>query len=724
MMIDCPAPLVMLDDAPSARIKATRERVAQRQLDDVYALTAGLPDQLRNPLLANWHGLRQKPVAHALQQANSFVRGYVASLPVVCGNLPIGLTDDDLGTLARLAADDCARIISQAESGEAIPVLCGGRWIRRPRFVLEAFAKALDHGVLPELAAMKPKQLQKLFGKLQKRLADEKWWRGRLKRLVTTAVEQESVKLGSVNRKRDPYLSEGSLSRLMLRDANNAKALALAEATNENGDTFTLADLSRRTVANPANRRTELMVRIRGTEEVMQELGMAGHFVTITAPSKYHAWSDKYGQPYSNPAHGMADPDAIDKGPEALPRYYRKPYSPRDTQDYLCLKWKQARAIFKKKTHGIAIYGVRVAEPHHDGTPHWHMLVWVAPHQADKMLAILRGKAMEVDGKEPGADEARFKVEKIDPRKGSAVGYVAKYLAKNIDGAFVEDDWESGLTAAGGALRVTKWASCHRIRQFQMFGQPPVTVWRELRKADLLAEANRDERVLHDLHAAADRGDWAAYTRFYGSLLGGYRVGFEPLTEADKSTGEMKQPANKYGEETFVRNAVALFSPAGEIIERIQTRLHTWSVNWKRDTSSKRIQELASTVVFEVAVGVDFERSGAAASTWTCVNNCNQPESERRAQQQLLAELEADMALIRAETDARINSPDFKAALNRVAAKERINSQRGKSHAEAIADLMASIPRVENQSPNAAARLREQLAQLESIGADAYDIRP
>uniref|UniRef100_UPI0018F06EAB replication endonuclease n=1 Tax=Vibrio cholerae TaxID=666 RepID=UPI0018F06EAB len=38
-------------------------------------------------------------------------------------------------------------------------------------------------------------------------------------------------------------------------------------------------------------------------------------------------------------------------------------------------KWQLIRA--KLNRDEIRWFGVRVAEPHHDGTPHWHLLIWV-----------------------------------------------------------------------------------------------------------------------------------------------------------------------------------------------------------------------------------------------------------------------------------------------------------------------------------------------------------
>ncbi|MBM3114976.1 replication endonuclease [Jeongeupia naejangsanensis] len=364
-------------------IRRKRARVSQAQLDDFYSLTTGLPDYVRKPLLARWHRIRKATEQGALAAANGFVRDFVASARAASDNLPLAMADDELASYARTNAEECGRIIAQADAGEVRSILIEGKLCRQPRFVLEALIKAIDAGVLPDLNRMGARALDQL----PKRLADEKWWRGRLKRFVTRAVEQLMIRLGCVNRDRAAFMSEGSFKRMRGRDQRNAKALALAEATNEKGQTYTLAELSRRTVANPVIRRTELMVRILGTEEVMNGLGYASYFLTITAPSKYHRTSK--GGP--NPKYGA------NGNPE---------YSPRETQDYLCENWAECRALFKKKAHPIQVYGVRVVEPHHDGTPHWHMLIWVAPHQSERMLHSIgrlpaRGSSQSAEQPDP-----------------------------------------------------------------------------------------------------------------------------------------------------------------------------------------------------------------------------------------------------------------------------------------------------------------------------------
>lgn len=57
----------------------------------------------------------------------------------------------------------------------------------------------------------------------------------------------------------------------------------------DTGERFSLIDKVAASTANPANRRRELMARMRGFEDIANEMGLAGAFFTLTAPSKYHA---------------------------------------------------------------------------------------------------------------------------------------------------------------------------------------------------------------------------------------------------------------------------------------------------------------------------------------------------------------------------------------------------------------------------------------------------
>lgn len=310
------------------------------------------------------------------------------------------------------------------------------------------------------------------------------------------------------------------------------------EAVNELDEKFTLQALVERSVSNPRNRRAELMVRVAGLEQVARQRGHVGVFYTITCPSRMHRAFSRSGKPN--------------------PRYDRT--TPRKAQRYLRKQWEKARAKLLRK--GIRPYGFRVAEPHHDGTPHWHLLLFVPREHQEQLSQILRHYALQVDGDEPGAEEFRFRVVPIDWNRGTAAGYIAKYISKNIDGCGIGVDGH-GHDAKKVAERIVTCASLWGIRQFQQIGGPPVTVWRELRRLSPEAVAGHIRVAV----AAADDGDWARFTE----LMGG--------PDAPRKKHPIKlykawsDEPGRYGE------------PVGERIYGVEcdsviavTRIHTWVV--------------------------------------------------------------------------------------------------------------------------------------------------
>lgn len=352
------------------------------------------------------------------------------------------------------------------------------------------------------------------------RAVDKAWWRRHLRTEWKRRFEHTAIQLGlTYVRTGDPYISREMAVLQAGQNAANQKLLEQRIATNEHGQSFTVADLAAKGMGNKTLRRGELMTRIRGFEEVADMRRDVGMFWTVTCPSKFHSVGG------TNEKYNGA--------------------TPRDAQAYLVNTYARIRAALHRE--GIRPYGFRIAEPHTDGCPHWHMLLFVAPEHAARMEEIVTRYALAEDGDEKGADENRVKLVRIEAGKGTAAGYIAKYVSKNIDGSGVGDHkaFENGSTYVlvpdvfgdleiAPSQRVTYWSQVWGIRQFQQIGGAPVGVWRELRriKAETLQNAPESLKAAHlacqkiesDDPAVAHQADFGAYMMAQGGPTIGQRA--------------------------------------------------------------------------------------------------------------------------------------------------------------------------------------------------------
>lgn len=170
------------------------------------------------------------------------------------------------------------------------------------------------------------------------------------------------------------------------------------------------------------------MARMSGFEKVANIRDDACIFASVTAPSRFHR------------TKGSGEPS---------PKYDGS--SSRDAQHWLRKIWSRVRTALAR--HNIPIYGFRVAEPHHDGTPHWHLLLFAPQTRMQEARKIIRSYWLSEDGDEPGAARHRVVFKDVDPEKGSATGYIAKYVSKAIDVAHIECD-QNGLEGKSAAERV------------------------------------------------------------------------------------------------------------------------------------------------------------------------------------------------------------------------------------------------------------------------------
>lgn len=433
------------------------------------------------------------------------------------------------------------------------------------------------------------------------RLCCERWWRRVLRRVFARTVEACSIGLGLVNKARQCYVSNLSAARRRQQLARNAASMEATELENEYGQRMKLSELAAKSNANKAVRRAELMTRISGFDVIARDLGHEATFVTVTCPSRMHKWTDTDRGVMPNPRHDGTTPG--------------------QAQKYLSGQWAKARAALHRR--GVDLYGFRVAEPHHDGCPHWHLLLFHPVGQVEQLRDVFARYFLKNDSPtERGADQHRVKFERIDRTKGSAAAYLAKYISKNVDGYKVGTDLY-GAPAIESAQRVEAWAATWGIRQFQQLGGAPVTVWRELRRinpeelpADLLPDSLRDS--LSAVNVGQVGGlwaeGWAAYLRAQGGPC--VKRAAMRIRLLRQETGEVNRyqevkPADVIGVEASGR---AWHKPAHMI-----ARLGHLAPLVPRPAAARIESERAQ---WRVVRAGDSLPSGEAGRPWTRVNNC------------------------------------------------------------------------------------------------------
>ncbi len=516
-------------------------------------------------------GLPPRWGVRAYQELNNAQSGKVSGMPerykelskildeVIDAPIPIDATDAHLCVIAERYAQECERQAARIHDLGAL----------RQRLASICAMRGID---APDVNEDK----QFIY-----RCSDPAWWRRNLRKVHGRKFEHAAIRLGFVSIRAGAYASDETVLRRIAQNRRNAKSLQSITMENEDGQSFLLSELAVKGTGNKTIRRGELMLRIAGCEEVAIESNHVGVFVTLTCPSKYHAILAKSGT--VNPNYNNSTPN--------------------QAQEHLQDVWKRTRA--KNGRDGVRPYGFRIAEPHHDGCPHWHMLVFMAPDKVAQFQDNLTRYALEEDGDEPGAKTNRIKFVSIDPAKGTAAGYIAKYIGKNIDDEHVDEhideDGVINTDLVGDQIikpsqRVEAWAAVWGIRQFQPIGMPPVIVWRELRRVEN-ERIRKAPSYIREAWEACQKieGQKAANFAPYIRAQGGINVGRNYRIGVATRQAEVE---GRYGlSERAVNVGIYAKNQPNAIYESTRYR-------WKRSG---------------VAVAVGFRFS------WTGVNNCTPP---------------------------------------------------------------------------------------------------
>lgn len=469
-----------------------------------------------------------------------------------------------------------------------------------------------------------------------------KWWARKLKTIRKRYLEHLEIATGEVGkdlftrydkkhgtrsqrRGINAYCSKNAVREYTNDQERGKRYLESLELVNEQNDVISLMKAVEAGVANPVNMRNELMLRIRETEELADEMGYVGMFLNITAPSHFHANSHKWDGS-----------------------------TPKEASAYLNKLYSQARAKLDRLE--IPYFGIRVAEPHADGCPHWHMLIWTPERYYHRVNHVLRryftrddrgvfferfknrrslranyvrkrrvwglNKSKGKYTREPIKDyfpsgprytAIRMEPAKVDAdgkRKGGAAAYVAKYVSKNIDGFALanEFDAETGEKLTQSVNPVKAWASTWGIRQFQFQKSPAITIWRELRR---VREAIKGNEELEQVRTAVNKGDFKTFV----VLMGGFGIGRDARF---KPVYQFTEFGNQYAE--CVKRLKGVEDT--QSLCTVVTRVHTWD---KQAIGTAAANDNTAAESMQ-----DANNVGAADLSWTSGNNCTLSATRHR----------------------------------------------------------------------------------------------
>lgn len=169
---------------------------------------------------------------------------------------------------------------------------------------------------------------------------------------------------------------------------------------NQTGQSFSLKDCIVSSNHNPHRYYAEIQNRINTLEREATNANLTPVFLTMTLPSEFHEMKTQDGKLVSNPKYNGTTPkDAV----KILTKQFAK--------------LRQDRSL-KELTKAQRMY-YRVNEPHKDGTPHTHILLFIPKEHIDRVETAFKRLFLQVGNK-------------FEKNIKSASSYIMKYINKTL----------------------------------------------------------------------------------------------------------------------------------------------------------------------------------------------------------------------------------------------------------------------------------------------------
>jgi len=226
-----------------------------------------------------------------------------------------------------------------------------------------------------------------------------------------------------------------------------------------------------------SGRRAQLYTVSKAMESEGLRREFQAFFVTLTLPGEYHSFCSGARAPNGTYPDVHPNPD------------WNPKYGPVAQWTELQGRWKSIRSRMADHHPLREWWGISVPEPHQDGTPHLHIMVWLprtfeergrTRQTAHVLRDILRDVSPDREGR---MEIVRKRSEQWEKRTGkksaSPASYVMKYVMMSLDDAATQAE------RGEGAERHRAWASTRGLRRMRLVGvHGSLRIWQRLWTAD------------------------------------------------------------------------------------------------------------------------------------------------------------------------------------------------------------------------------------------------
>ncbi len=204
---------------------------------------------------------------------------------------------------------------------------------------------------------------------------------------------------------------------------------------NDDGQQVNLYDIAKK--ADKSKLARNYMIA-KGIEKHAKNKGLEAIFITMTLDGKWHP----------NPKNGNT-------------REYDPDFCPSKARDAISKLWQKYTTYLQRSIK--LSYKLRAIEPHEDGTPHLHAIIFLEKDDIEKAK-----KQLELIATNPH----QMKFVEIDQKKGSAISYIYQYLTMD----FMADGDNRNVEL------VKCWATERNVRRFSVCGLKfgALSVWQKV----------------------------------------------------------------------------------------------------------------------------------------------------------------------------------------------------------------------------------------------------